>query len=77
MGNPKAQTVRQMSDQELAKALEEAHRELFNLRFQLVTRQLVNHRRIRQAKRHIARLKTIQRQRALASVRPEERHGTA
>lgn len=65
MGSPKAAAARSMSDQELERALEEAHRELFNLRFQVVTRQLVNHRQIRQVKRQIARLKTIQKEREL------------
>jgi len=50
----------------MAKQLEEASRELFNLRFRLATRQLVNHREIRMVKRKIARMKTIIRERELA-----------
>jgi len=50
---------RALSAEELAKQLEEAHQELFNLRFRLTTRQLVNHRELLMVKRKIARLKTI------------------
>jgi len=48
------------------KQLEEARHELFNLRFRLATRQLVNHRQLRQVRREIARLLTIMRERELA-----------
>jgi len=65
MANPKAAEIRRMTPQELERAIEEAHRQLFQLRFQLATRQLANHREIRKVKRHLARLKTIQRERAL------------
>ncbi|MBL7119894.1 MAG: 50S ribosomal protein L29 [Dehalococcoidia bacterium] len=57
--------IRVLSDQELAKQLEEARRELFNLRFRLATRQLVNHREIPRVKRKIARMMTIMRERQL------------
>jgi large subunit ribosomal protein L29 len=56
---------RALSSDELAKQLEEAHQELFNLRFRLATRQLVNHREVRMVKRKIARLKTILREKEL------------
>lgn len=61
-----AEDVRAMSDEELAKQVEEAHRELFNLRFRLATKQLGNHREVRVVKRRIARLKTIMRERELS-----------
>ena len=54
-----------MSDEELAKQVEEARRELFNLRFRLATKQLANHREVRTVKKRIARLKTIMREREL------------
>ena len=60
-----AEDLRVMSDEELAKQVEEAHRELFNLRFRLATKQLGNHREVRNVKRKIARLKTIMREREL------------
>lgn len=61
-----AEDLRAMSDDELTKQVEEAHRELFNLRFRLATKQLGNHREVRSVKRKIARLKTIMRERELS-----------
>ena len=61
----KVDEIRALSANELLKQLEEAHQELFNLRFRLATRQLVNHREIPRVKREIARLKTIIREREL------------
>ena len=61
----KVEEIRTLSDKELAKQLEEAHQELFNLRFRLATRQLVNHRELPKVKRKIARLKTLMREREL------------
>jgi len=61
----KVKEIRALSSEELAKKLEAAHRELFDLRFRLTTKQLVNHRQIRVVKKTIARLKTIMREREL------------
>ena len=55
----KVEEIRALGTEELAKQLEEAHQELFNLRFRLATKQLVNHREIPRVKKKIARLKTI------------------
>ena len=57
--------IRDLRTEELVKQLEAAHQELFDLRFRLATKQLVNHRQVRQAKKRIARLKTIMREREL------------
>ena len=62
----KADEIRALSDEELSKKLEEAHKELFNLRFRLPTRQLTNHREIPKVKRKIARMKTILQERELS-----------
>jgi large subunit ribosomal protein L29 len=62
----KIEEIRAFSDKELDKHLEEAHQELFNLRFRLATKQLVNHREIPRVKKTIAQLKTIMRERELA-----------
>ena len=62
----KIDELRALSPDELAKQLEEARQELFNLRFRLATRQLVNHRELRRVKKNIARLKTIVRERELS-----------
>ena len=55
----KISEIRAMGDEELKKQLEDAHQELFNLRFRLSTRQLVNHRKLPRVKKEIARLNTI------------------
>ncbi|MDP2744293.1 MAG: 50S ribosomal protein L29 [Dehalococcoidia bacterium] len=62
----KVDEFRAFNDQDLARQLEEAHRELFNLRFRLSTRQLVNYREIPKTKKKIAQLKTIIREREQA-----------
>jgi len=65
----KASEIRALNNEELFTRLEEAHEELFNLRFRLATRQLGNHREIPLVKRRIARIKTILRERELGTVR--------
>ena len=62
----KVKEIRVLSPEELARQLEAARKELFDLRFRLATRQLVNHREIRRVKKEIARLKTIMRERELS-----------
>jgi len=61
----KAGEIRGLNDGELLSKLEEAHEELFNLRFRLATRQLGNHREIPRVKKRIARIKTILKEREL------------
>jgi large subunit ribosomal protein L29 len=61
----KKEEIRSLSDTELAKRLDEARQELFNLRFRLATRQLVNHRELPRVRKRIARIKTVQREREL------------
>ena len=63
----KVNEIRALSPEELARQLQEAHRELFDLRFRAATKQLVNHREIPRAKRKIATMKTIMRERELAA----------
>jgi large subunit ribosomal protein L29 len=65
----KVSEIRALSNEELLKKLEEAHEELFNLRFRLATRQLGNHREIPRVKRRIARIKTILKERELGTIR--------
>ena len=59
--------IHALNNEELLTKLEEAHEELFNLRFRLATRQLTNHREIPKVKRNIARMKTILRERELST----------
>jgi large subunit ribosomal protein L29 len=61
----KVSEIRALGDEELLKQLEEAHEELFNLRFRLATRQLGNHRELPRVKKEISRLKTVIREREL------------
>jgi large subunit ribosomal protein L29 len=63
MPNKPAETLRALSDGDLQTELDEAYRELFNLRFRLASRQLENYRQIPQVKRKIARIRTIQTER--------------
>jgi len=60
--------IRKLSDSDLTKELEEAHKRLFSLRLQWETRQLTNHNEIPKMKRQVARLKTIQHERQLVST---------
>ena len=64
-----ASEIRTLSIEELLMKLEEAHEELFNLRFRLATRQLGNHREIPRVKKRIARIRTILRERELGTIR--------
>ncbi|MFC2007465.1 50S ribosomal protein L29 [Chloroflexota bacterium] len=61
----KAKEIRALDPDEVNKQLEEAHQELFNLRFRLETKQLVNHREIPAVKKKIAQLETVIREREL------------
>jgi large subunit ribosomal protein L29 len=61
--------MRVKSDDQLSADLAELKREAFNLRFQAATNQLERPARIREVRRDIARIKTLQTQRARASVK--------
>jgi large subunit ribosomal protein L29 len=61
----KTEEMRSLDIGELNKRVSDAHQELFNLRFRLSTRQLVNHREIPRVKKEIARLETIIREKQL------------
>ena len=60
--------LRELSDEDLAKELEETYRELFTTRLQLTTRQLTNTAQPRKVRTKLAQIKTIQRERELAAV---------
>jgi large subunit ribosomal protein L29 len=61
----KIEEMRSLSVEEITKKINEAHQELFNLRFRLSTRQLVNHRELPKVRKEIARLETIKREKQL------------
>ena len=56
--------VREMSDKELEDALREAKQDLWSARFALSTRQLNDTSSIPRTRRQIARILTVQRERA-------------
>lgn len=61
----KTKELREMTDEEVLKQIDELKTELFNLRFQLATGQLDNPLRIREVRKGIARGKTVLREREL------------
>ena len=62
----KADDIKVKTDDQLAGDLAELKREQFNLRFQSATNQLEKPSRVRVVRRTIARIKTLQTQRASA-----------
>ena len=58
--------IRAMTDDELQDELSSTRNELMNLRFRVATMQLANTNEIRKARKRIARINTIIRQRELA-----------
>jgi large subunit ribosomal protein L29 len=60
--------LRQKSDDQLSEQLGELKREAFNLRFQAATGQMERPARVREVRRTIARIKTLQTQRSAAPV---------
>lgn len=69
----KASELRELSDTELGEKHGDLKEELFNLRFQMVTGQLDNPRRLKQVRHEIARVLTVQRERELASASEDSR----
>ena len=61
------------TDDQLQQQLIELKREQFNLRFQSATNQLEKPSRVREVRRTIARIKTLQNQRARAAGRPRRK----
>lgn len=64
----KASDLREMSDEQLTHELRETQQELFRLRFQSASERLDAPSNLMKLRRSIARIKTIQRQRELASA---------
>jgi large subunit ribosomal protein L29 len=64
----RARELHGLSDEELVKKLGESRQELFKLRFQAATGALDSSARLQHAKRDIARILTIQNQRAAEKV---------
>ncbi len=64
----KAKELREMSDEQLAFSLKEAQESMFRLRFQAATEKLDTPSQMKRTRRLIARIKTIQSERALAKA---------
>lgn len=65
----KVNEIRNLSTAELDDKVAGLKEELFNLRFQLATGQLENPARIREVKKTIARIKTVQREEELKAAK--------
>ncbi len=63
----RARDLRDLREEELEARLGDARQELFNLHFQSATGALENAARVRQVKREIARILTVQNEQAKAS----------
>jgi large subunit ribosomal protein L29 len=63
----KAKDLRQMSEGELSEELVRLDEEIFRLRFRKASQELENPNEIKQVRRDIARIKTIMRERKIAT----------
>jgi large subunit ribosomal protein L29 len=68
MAKQKAEEFRRLDEARLDEQINEAYRAMFTLRFQHASRQLENYRELRNARRKIARLRTVKRERQLAAL---------
>lgn len=62
-----ANEIRELSIEEIEQKLQDAYQELFNLRFQVSSKQLKDYNRVKVVKRDIARLKTVVKQKTQES----------
>jgi large subunit ribosomal protein L29 len=69
---PTATELRELEDDELDTRLVEYRRAMLNLRFQMATGQLDNYSRLNDAKRNVARVLTILRDREIALAEGRE-----
>ena len=69
-----AKELRDMDVAELGEKERQLKQEVFNLRFQHATGRIENLMRIRQTRRDLARVKTVQRQKTIASDKPTSKN---
>jgi large subunit ribosomal protein L29 len=69
MAEMKTADIRAMSEDQMSDAITGLKKERFNLRFQRATGQLENTSRLREARRDIARIKTIAAQKRAAKTK--------
>ncbi len=67
--SPKMDDMRTKTDDQLSEQLGELKREAFNLRFQAATSQLEKPSRVREVRRTIARIKTLQAERSRSAAK--------
>ncbi len=60
--------IRELTDEDIRKQLENTLKELMNLRFRNASRQLANNAQIGQARRTVARLRTVVREREIQGI---------
>ena len=65
----KTEDLRAMTDDQLSEQLGSLKKEQFNLRFQAATNQLERPARVREVRRTIARIKTLQSERARTAAK--------
>jgi large subunit ribosomal protein L29 len=63
----KTQEIRDLTTAEIEVKIKSLKEELFNLRFQLATGQLENTARVSEARKEVARMKTVIRERELTN----------
>ncbi len=68
MAQEKTSDLKAKSDDQLAETLGELKREAFNLRFQAATGQMEKASRVKEVRRSIARIKTIQTERSRSAA---------
>lgn len=68
----KSSELRGMGEEQLALTLNETRKNLFHLRVQSATERLETPSQLKKARRDVARIKTIQRERELAAAKKEK-----
>lgn len=71
----KINDLREMDDEQLSLQLKETVKNLFHLRFQSATDRLETPSEIQKAKREVARIRTVQRERELGLRGQKKTHG--
>jgi len=69
MSKKKTSEYRTMSAEELGNTLRDVQKHLFDLRFQSATDRLETPSELRKARREVARIKTVQRQKELQAAK--------
>lgn len=71
MALPKIAEVRKMSDEDIADAILDAKKKLFELRLQQATRRLEKTHQFKHTRHRLGQLLTVERERQLAQSTPE------